>query len=676
MTSQALLASSTSRIRSLVALMTLMLVTIATASFATVANNLGGVNYFELAGIPLFAILFAWIAFSFCLATLGFVALWRERIETVRRVDDAAPVEPLSIGLEGESRERTAVLMPIYNESPDRVMAGVKAMLLDLREHSLQDKFDFYILSDTTNHGTWIREEVAWSELTRSLDLTDGVFYRHRPHNTCRKAGNIADFVERWGSRHEFMIVLDADSLISGATLGEMVRRMRQDDRLGILQVPPVPIGRSSLFARLQQFAASVYGPIFVKGFSLWAGGEGNYWGHNAILRVEAFRMHCDLPVLPGKPPLGGEILSHDFIEAALLVQAGYKVEIATDLGDSYEECPTTLADYAQRDQRWCQGNLQHSKLLASENLRPLSRLHLSCGIMAYLASPIWVLFTGLCMAGMIVDTQDFSGTSRIDSYSGALAIFSVSMVMLLLPKLWSVLLVCQSQREMKLRGGLLMLVMSSLLETVFSVLLSPIMAIYHTRFVVAALRGKSIRWSAQQRDEHGVTWSDALSQFVVITLAGMLVTFLLAQFAPALLPWFSPLLVGVVFSIPLAVAMGSRKIGLALRSIGALLIPSEIDPPSVCQHLQRALEDAKTTARYSDQVDWFEDLIHNPRTFAIHAAIQKSTVEGAAMPIHQFKALEAAFATGGADNIPLESRSALLHDIDTLKRLHLQTQQ
>ncbi len=676
MTRPTLLASSTRRIRCFVAFMTLMLVAIATSSFASIANDLRGVNYFELAGIPLFAILFAWIAFSFCLATLGFVALWRERIEMVDHVADLHLGDPGSPNIQVEPRERTAVLMPIYNESPDRVMAGIKAMLLDLREQSLQDQFDFYILSDTTNHATWIREEVAWSELMRSLNISDGVFYRHRPQNTCRKAGNIADFVERWGSRHEFMIVLDADSLISGATLGEMVKRMREDDRLGILQVPPVPIGRSSLFARLQQFAASVYGPIFVKGFSLWSGVEGNYWGHNAILRVEAFRLHCDLPVLPGKPPLGGEILSHDFVEAALLVQAGYKVEIATDLGGSYEECPTTLADYAQRDQRWCQGNLQHSKLVASENFRPLSRFHMSCGIMSYLASPIWVLFTGLCMAGMFVETQDFNGVSRFKPYSGALAIFIVSMVMLLLPKLWSVLLVCQSRRERALHGGFVMLCLSSLLETLFSVLLSPIMAIYHTRFVIAALRGKSVRWSAQQRDEHGVTWSEAFGQFSAFTLAGELVALLLAKFAPALFPWFSPLLIGVVFSIPLAVAMGSRKIGLALRSLGALLIPSEIDPPSVCQHLQHGIEDAKATAHYSDQVDWFEDLIHNPRTFAIHAAIQRSTVEGSTMPIHQLKAIEAAFATGGAGSIPLESRSALLHDIDTLKRLHVQAQQ
>ena len=295
---------------------------------------------------------------------------------------------------------------------------------------------------------------------------------------------------------------------------------------------------------------------------------------------------------------------------------------------------------------------------------------------MSYLASPIWVLFTGLCVAGMFVDTQNFNGVSRFNPYSGALAIFIVSMVMLLLPKLWSVLLVCQSQRERVLHGGFVMLCASTLLETVFSVLLSPIMAIYHTRFVIAALRGKSIRWSAQQRDEHGVTCSEAVGQFSTLTLAGVIVALLLARFAPALFPWFSPLLIGVVFSIPLAVAMGSRKIGSVLRSFGTLLIPSEIDPPSVCRHLQFALEDAKATAHYSDQVNWFEDLIHNPRTFAIHAAIQKSTVEGSAMSIHQFKAIEAAFATGGADSIPFESRSALLHDIDTLKKLHLQTQQ
>lgn len=657
-------------IRYLVLIATAAITAAGLASYWAVAANSGAINIFELISLPLFGLLFGWIAFSSLLAVVGFAALARDTRER-KTVDRVPPRRSLNEPV----ATRTAVLMPIYNESPQRVFAGVRAMIESLRRHGVESQFAFYILSDSTDPETWIEEEVAWSELRESLSAEEWVFYRHRSQNTARKAGNIADFVARWGGHHELMIVLDADSLVTAETMLAMVDRMRSDERLGILQVPPVPIGRNSLFARLQQFSAGVYGAIFVKGFALWAGDQGNYWGHNAIIRIDAFRDHCDLPVLPGQPPLGGEILSHDFVEAALMVRSGWKVQLATDLGGSYEECPTTLSDYAQRDQRWCQGNLQHWKLVVAENFRPLSRVHFACGVMSYVASPLWILFTLTCVAGTVVDRQsDLAAGNAIAS--GALLIFAIAMFLLLLPKLCSVLLIGMDRTRLPHHGGFWRLSASVVFEIISSVLLSPIMAIYHSRFVLAVFRGANVRWNAQQRDERGVAWSEAFHQFIGISVAAVLVTAMLLFTAPGLLLWFSPLLAGLLLAIPLAVAMGSQRVGLALRNFRLLLTEAETDPPEICLFHQAALRSSDDhPARSSRYASWFEDAIKNPVTYALHTGIQKQTHAQTPMPVYQTKAVETAFLAHGIDKIPLEQRKSILLDGDTLRLLHLESQ-
>ncbi|MGH7005945.1 MAG: glucans biosynthesis glucosyltransferase MdoH, partial [Alphaproteobacteria bacterium] len=206
----------------------------------------------------------------------------------------------------------------------------------------------------------------------------------------------MADFLKRWGRHYDYMIVLDADSLMEGRTLVAMARHMDANPGAGLVQAPPVCINRNTLFARMLQFAGRIYGPVFAAGQAFWQMGEGNYWGHNAIIRVRPFTEHCGLPELPGRPPFGGHILSHDFVEAALLVRAGWSVWLAPDLGGSYEEVPPTLLDYAKRDHRWCQGNLQHSRIVGARNLNGVSRFHFIGGIMSYVASPLWLAFLGL----------------------------------------------------------------------------------------------------------------------------------------------------------------------------------------------------------------------------------------------------------------------------------------
>lgn len=629
----------------------------ATGHYAAVVSGGSGMNWLELISIAPFALLFGWIAFSFGLATLG----WQTKTST-----------PIS-SLPSAALSKTAVLMPVYNESPERVFAGIAAMIVSLESAGDNETFDFFVLSDTTNHEVWLQEERAWSQL-RDGYPNARIFYRHRPKNKSRKAGNIADFCERWGGDYAFMIVLDADSLVDGRTMIELTRRMDADDRLGILQVPPVPIGRHSLFARIQQFSAAAYGRIFVNGFAAWAGSDGNYWGHNAILRIKPFLEHCDLPTLPGKAPLGGEILSHDFVEAALMLQNGWKVELATDLGGSYEECPPTLADYAIRDQRWCQGNMQHARLAISEGFHPLSRFHFSSGVMAYAASPIWIAFTLLCIAGTVIDRNYPPIENTLAPIGGALTLFVVSMAMLLLPKVFSLISITRDETLRSQFGGTLRVWAGGLAEIAMSIALSPIMALFHSRFVLTSIAGKSVKWSAQQRDELGVSWLEATRQFWFFTLLGCISWYAIVVFAPSLTVWFAPMLIGLVLSIPLAVAMGSVRLGKAFARLGLLIIPEETSPPEIAVQQARVLAGNQLESLI-ERPSLFETVILDPVFHLLHTHIQTQTGSDTPLTVHQSKAIEAAFAAGGPDGIPVEVRSALLGDLKTLQALHLEAQ-
>ncbi|TWU47966.1 glucans biosynthesis glucosyltransferase MdoH [Rubripirellula reticaptiva] len=647
---------------------TVLVTTFASWQYATIVAGGSGTNGFELASIPAFALLFGWITFSFLLAFVGWMRLIRNtpmRNKTCRTDDNAI--------VDRDALSSTAVLMPVYNESPDRVFAGITAMLRSLAAAGNATTFDFYILSDTTDHEIWLKEEQAWGKLTDAHPEAR-VFYRHRRKNVARKAGNIADFCSRWGSHYPYMIVLDADSLVEGQTMIELVRRMDSDDQIGILQVPPTPIGRDSLFARVQQFASAAYGRVFVEGFAAWAGSQGNYWGHNAIIRVAPFLQHCDLPILPGKAPLGGEVLSHDFVEAALMLRSGWKVELATDLGGSYEECPPTLADYAIRDNRWCQGNLQHARLAISEGFHPLSRFHFSSGVMAYVASPIWLAFTALCIVGTVIDRMH---VTPIESMSkpmiDALGLFVISMAMLLTPKVLALVSITADSELRSRFGGVTRTWIGGFAEMVCSILLSPIMALFHSRFVISTLLGRNIKWSAQQRSEHSVRWTEAIRQFAVFTLVGLIATALTAYAAPQLLIWFSPMLVGLLLSIPLAVVMGSGKMGRRFKRWGMLLIPEEIEPPAILMDRDHAYGIAATESLI-DRPSLFETVIHDPEFHLLHRQIESTTGGDGELSVSQSKAIEAAFAEGGPSNIPVEVRSALLADLKTLRALHLES--
>ena len=543
-----------------------------------IINHDGRLHVLELCSAFLFAILFGWIALSFSIATLGLIVAISDQFGN-RAADQNTGTSTLA------DHQRTAVLMPVYNESPEAVFAGVKAMADSLAATGRPAEFDVFILSDSTRYDVWLKEEELWRQNCQT-DANDSqanrcrIFYRHRSKNTARKSGNIADFCEHWGDRYQFMIVLDADSLVEGQTMTTMVDRISANAKLGIFQVPPVPVGRSSLFARIQQFSSDVYGPIYAKGFSTWAGGDGNYFGHNAIIRVDAFKRFCHLPVLAGAAPLGGEILSHDFVEAALMLKNGYRVEVATDVDGSYEECPTTIRDFAQRDQRWCQGNMQHISIMLSEGLKPFSRLHFLTGILSYVSAPIWIAFMIVSVAALAFTHS--SGLLHRHAAFLTVGLFIASMAMLLAPKVYGLLTTAIDRKQLFGKSNWLSLTASVLLETIFSILLAPIFAIYHSTFVAAVFTGRSVQWKAQQRDERGVSWSEAASAFWKMTLIGIVSTVVVGWLTPNLVFWYSLFSMGLMLSIPLAVLVASSNIGVKLRSLGILSARSELLVPPI----------------------------------------------------------------------------------------------
>jgi membrane glycosyltransferase len=499
----------------------------------------------------------------------------------------------------------TALVMPIYNEDPVRTTAGLQAMAEALQQLGAHGGFEIVILSDSTDADSWIRETLGVDRLRKSLLPIMPVWYRRRWQNIARKSGNIEDFVTRWGSRYHHMIVLDADSLIDAPTLQQLVRAMQADPDLGILQTAPQLIGAKTFFGRLQQFAACVYGPVITRGLGAWSGNSSNYWGHNAILRMTAFAEQCGLPKLTGRKPFGGFILSHDFVEAALMRRAGWKVRMATDCGGSWEESPPSLIDIAVRDRRWAQGNLQHMKIIGSAGLSFASRMHLGVGIMSYLSSPLWLVMIGIGFALAVQshlirpeyfnhDFQLFPTWPRFD-VELMMALFWFSMVVLLIPKMLGLIRALLSSRIRRGGGGVIGIAASFVLEVVLSALYAPILMLIQCRHVFEVFMGRDSGWKPQRRDSVGTTWSDAWHYHKRHMLLSCMTAVIVWFLSPPLLAWLSPALLGLLLAVPLSRASGSESLGRVLSKLALLRTPEETHIPALIARRQELVSRAET---------------------------------------------------------------------------------
>lgn len=548
--------------------------------------NSEGINPLGVIILVIFTILFLWIAFSFASSLGGFLEQLKQGGGLSLGVNprDALP----------SLRSKTAVLMPTYNEDPHRVLAGLKAIYDSVQATGQGEYFDFFILSDTTNPDVWIEEEASFLRLREETEGHHNIFYRRRFKNTDRKAGNLGEWVRRFGGAYEHMLTLDADSLMEGDTIVRICAAMEKHPHVGLIQTLPVIVNGTTLFARLQQFAGRVYGPTIAYGLAWWHGSESNYWGHNAVIRIKAFAEQAGMPHLPAvRKPFGGMIMSHDFVEAALMRRGRWAIHMVPALQGSYEESPPSLTDIAVRDRRWCQGNLQHAMVIPTKKLSWISRMHMIVGIGAYVMSPLWLLFL---LAGILVSLQAifmkpeyFSGTDRVlfphwpqvDPIQ-AKYVFIVTMMVLLAPKFLAWIALLANPFLRKGCGGEIRALISIFLETIIGGLIAPVAMLIQTTAVVSILLGYDSGWNAQRRDVGHIPLKDVVRDYWPHTFIGVLMGAAAWAVSFSLFLWMTPVLLGLLLAIPLVWLTSSQKIGLFWQKLGLLVIPEEVKAPDI----------------------------------------------------------------------------------------------
>jgi len=568
----------------------------------------GGVSAIEVLILLLFAPTFGWISVAFWTSWIGFVlrALGRDPL-TLRHVK-AVDARPLA--------SRTALVMPVHNEEPARLVRALGATVRSLAATGEAGAFDVFLLSDTTDALIAREEEVAWRLFEAALQGAtasevgaDGapttrpgrLTYRRRPFNASRKAGNIAEFCERWGDEYDFMVVLDADSVMSGETLVELAATMERYPKAALIQTVPLPARQETFFGRILQFGAHLQSALLATGQAFWQGDAGNYWGHNAIVRIEAFRTHAKLPVLPGVQPLGGEILSHDFVEAALLRRAGWHVYLMPWIGGSFEEVPENIPDYARRDRRWAQGSLQHLRLVGLPGLHPLSRVHFVMGAMGYVSSMLWGLllvagtaYVALAELGVGVNAPLVFGAGIPSLGPVEVSLLAVTAAILFVPKWLGLVFALAGGRESgadsMTAGQAALLVPSALVEALFAVLVAPILMIYHTLAVVGIVAGKSVGWGGRTRGGTEPGWGSAFREAAPAMTVGLMWSTLTLSIARTFFLWLAPVLLGLLLAAPVVRWSGSRAAGSLSRRSGMFVVPSEVDPTHVVNgHVEQA---------------------------------------------------------------------------------------
>ncbi len=545
--------------------------------------SVGGIGGLEIILMVLFTINIFWLGLSFMTALAGFVVIALGMRRSLVRANKYDTADPLS--------GKTAIIVCTYNEAPARIFAMAVATMRSVAKLGKQEHFDLFILSDTTDPDIWVHEEAAFQAVREHEELGSRIFYRRRSSNSGKKAGNVADWCRRWGANYEYMLVLDADSLMTGEAVVKLAQIIEKNPDFGLVQTVPISIGRNTLFARLQQFAGRLYGPMLATGLAFWHRGVSNFWGHNAIIRTRAFIESAGLPVLPGKPPFGGQILSHDFVEAALLNRAGWRVCMVPDLAGSYEEIPPGLIDFAMRDRRWAQGNLQHSRVLFASGLHWVSRVHMAMGIMAYVSALFWLLFLvtalALTLQSIYIPPQYFSEGIPFFHFpmqdsERSLELLLLTLGVLLLPKLFAYLLAIMDTRQRRGFGGALTLLAGVLIETVLSSLFAHIMMLLQSTAVADVFRGRDSGWKPQRRDDGSLPTAEIMqfhSKHMVIGACLAAVT-LYSSFI--LFLWMLPATLGLVFSGPLSAWSAQRSAGEGFRRLGLLQIEEEKAPPAI----------------------------------------------------------------------------------------------
>lgn len=529
----------------------------------------GGLDGADIAMLTAFGLYMLWPMIGFFNALVGFV-LMRFAEDPVavacppaRRIAGSEPITA-----------RVAIAVCIRNEDPGRVYGNARALLAELAATPFADRFSLHILSDTDRPEIAASEEALAASLREAAPGGIAVAYRRRSDNAGFKAGNIRDFCEHHAGDAELMLVLDADSRMSAARVLRMVRIMEASPGLGLLQSLAVGLPSVAPLTRLFQFGMRLGMRSYTLGSAWWQADCGPYWGHNALIRIAPFRRHCMLPPLPGRGPFGGDILSHDQIEAVLMRRAGYEVRVLPEEGGSYEENPPELIEHMRRDARWCRGNMQYVRLLTLPGLKPASRVQLVLAILMFLASPAYVALWALLLGHAL-----FATDAWIDGGTAGL-LLGLCLVVVFAPKIASALDVLARPEERARFGGGARFIAGLAAETVFALLVTPVAAVSHTLTIAGMLLGRRAGWGGQRRDAHGVSLRDALAAFWPQTLAGLGGAAGLALLGPAALLYAAPVYAGALLAAPLAVLTASPALGRWMTRGGLCAVPEEAGPP------------------------------------------------------------------------------------------------
>lgn len=628
-----------------------------------------GFTVLEGVQMVLFVLLFQQIATGFWLVIFGFFTtlLGGDRAQISRTIPHN--VGPL------ENPPPTAIVLPIYNEDVERVFRGVEAMWRGLQESGGTGGMDFYILSDSNRPENWLAEEMAWLELCRKLDGFGRIFYRKRRVSRNSKSGNVADFCRRWGARYRYMIVLDADSVMTGRLLTRLVAMMERNPRVGLIQTSPQLALGGTFFRRIQQFAARLYAPLFAAGSNYWHLFGANYWGHNAILRLQPFMESCDLPDLPEPEWHRRHIFSHDTVEAALMRKAGYDVWFAYAEEGSYEEGPPNLGDSLARDRRWSLGNLQHFWFLFAPGIDFANRFHIWTGVMAYLSSPLWLLFLITGVLDLALKHQysllaALPGGSVLPAGGAVPILLIATLAVLFVPKILAMLLALPRARRF---GGAGRLVLSTVIETAIWTLLAPAVMIYYTQFVVMNLAGLQIRWSSQNRsDDRGPGFWESCRVFWLPPVLGVFATAAVIVWSPRELPWLSPILAGWLLAPLLAWLTGQPWLGEWSRRRGLFLIPEE-NPETCPQELAFVGQGGEVLAP-AGMAPAFRGIaraVADPVAHAVHVSLLRKRGRVAPAPASYLESLRQRLLEEGPEALNTRQIFALLWDADSLRWLH-----
>lgn len=524
------------------------------------------------------AVIFVAFAFGAPWTVLGFwnaaIGLWL--LHGVK--DGVRRVAPFAAAGEGDApiTVRTAIFMTLRNEDPARAIFRLRTVKDSVDATGFGAAYDYFLLSDTNDEAVAAREELLAAEWAREIGDAARIVYRRRTDNVGYKAGNVRDFCERWGDRYELMLPLDADSLMSGETIVAFTRMMQAHPRLGILQSLVVGMPSSSAFARIFQFGMRQGMRSYTFGQAWWTADCGPFWGHNAFVRIAPFRDHCHLPVLPGPPPLGGHVMSHDQVEATLMRRAGFEVRVHPVEGGSWEENPPTMLEFAKRDLRWCLGNLQYVKLMDLQGLRPMSRFQLLWAILMFVGLPAWTLMIALLPLKVIED-------KGLAFYPSGLAAFLYVLFffMYLSPKFAGAADILLTRGGAARWGGTGKFLLSAAIELVFSFLQGAVSTFRTTIFMIGLAFGKSdIGWNGQSRDAQSLSVATALQGLWPHLLFGIYVVGALWLLSPNVMWWAMPLIAGYVLAVPFAVITASPALGRWFQRTGLCAIPEDVAPP------------------------------------------------------------------------------------------------